>query len=175
VTAEDDVFRKSMRLLAGGVTIVTSAFEDCRSGLTATAVCSLALTPPRILASINVRGDTFGIVRRSRCMSVNLLSVEHERLACRFATQRAMLNEDRFSAGDWVVRRTGAPLLADALAALDCHVTDIIPLDTHALLIGLVEDIIFGPPRPPLIHFESQYTSVLGAIPEQLARTPARQ
>ncbi len=169
MTAEDDIFRKSMRLLAGGVTIVTSAFEGRRSGLTATAVCSLALTPPRILASINIQGDTFGIVRRSRCMSVNLLSVEHERLARRFATHRAMLNEDRFSAGDWVKRSTGAPMLADALAALDCRVTQIIPLDSHAILIGLVEDILFGPPRPPLIHFESQYTSVLSAIPEKLA------
>jgi len=51
-------------------------------------------------------------------------------------------------------RTTGAPLLADALAALDCRVTEIIPLDTHAILIGVVEDIIFGPQRLPLIHFE---------------------
>ena len=169
MTADDDLFRKSMRLLAGGVTIVTSAFEGCRSGLTATAVCSLALSPPRILASINVQGDTFGIIRRSRCMSVNLLSLEHERLARRFSTRRAMLNEDRFGAGTWVIRCTGAPVLADALAALDCRVTEIIELDSHAILIGLIEDIVFGPPRPPLIHFESQYTSVVGAIPEKLA------
>src|SRR6059058_3106362 len=110
-----------MRLLAGGVTIVTSAFEGRRSGLTATAVCSLALSPPRILASINVQGDTFGIINRSRCMSINLLSLEHERLAHRFATKRAMLNEDRFGLGDWREGATGAPVLADALASLDCR------------------------------------------------------
>lgn len=166
--AEDDIFRQSMRLLAGGVTIVASGFEGNRSGLTATAVCSLALTPPRILASINVQGDTYGLVRRSLCMSVNLLSLEHERLARRFATKRAMLNEDRFGAGAWVQRVTGAPVLADALAALDCRVTDIIPLDSHALLIGVVEDVVFGPARPPLIHFQAHYTSVLDAAPETL-------
>lgn len=158
-----------MRLLAGGVTIVASSFDGARSGLTATAVCSLALAPPRILASINVQGDTFGIVSRSRCMSVNLLSLEHERLALRFATKRAMLNEDRFGAGEWVQRVTGAPVLADSLAALDCRVTEIIPLDSHAILIGVVEDVIFGPARPPLIHFDTQFTSVLNAIPERLA------
>jgi flavin reductase (DIM6/NTAB) family NADH-FMN oxidoreductase RutF len=168
VPAEDDIFRQSMRLLAGGVTIVASGFEGNRSGLTATAVCSLALSPPRILASINVQGDTYGLVRRSMCMSVNLLSLEHERLARRFATKRAMLNEDRFGAGAWVQRVTGAPVLADALAALDCRVTDIIPLDSHALLIGVVEDVVFGPARPPLIHFQAHYTSVLDAAPETL-------
>ncbi len=167
--AEDDIFRKSMRLLAGGVTIVASAFEGNRSGLTATAVCSLALTPPRILASINVQGDTYGLVARSRCMSINLLSLEHERLARRFATSRTMLNEDRFGVGDWVAGCTGAPVLADALAALDCHVSDIIPLDSHAILIGLVEEVRFGPQRPPLIHFESHFTSVMNAVREHLA------
>ena len=169
MTAPDDTFRTSMRLLAGGVTIVASAVDGVRSGLTATAVCSLALSPPRILASINVQGDTYGIVTRSRCMSVNLLSLEHERLARRFATKRAMLNEDRFGAGEWTVCVTGAPVLSDALAALDCRVTEIIPLDSHAILIGVVEDIIFGPARPPLIHFEAQYTSILNAVPEGLA------
>ena len=168
--AEDDIFRKSMRLLAGGVTIVASAFEGNRSGLTATAVCSLALTPPRILASINVQGDTYGLVARSRCMSVNLLSLEHERLARRFATSRTMLNEDRFGVGDWVAGCvTGAPVLADALAALDCHVSDIIPLDSHAILIGLVEEVRFRSARPPLIHFESHFTSVMNAVREHLA------
>jgi flavin reductase (DIM6/NTAB) family NADH-FMN oxidoreductase RutF len=168
VAAEDDIFRQSMRLLAGGVTIVASSFEGTRSGLTATAVCSLALTPPRILASINIQGDTYGLVRRSRCMSVNLLSLEHERLARRFATHRAMLNEDRFGAGVWVQRITGAPVLADALAALDCRVTEIIPLDSHAILIGMVEDVMFGPARPPLIHFQAHFTSVLDTAPEKL-------
>jgi len=168
VAAEDDIFRQSMRLLAGGVTIVASSFEGTRSGLTATAVCSLALTPPRILASINIQGDTYGLVRRSRCMSVNLLSLEHERLARRFATHRAMLNEDRFGAGVWVQRITGAPVLADALAALDCRVTEIIPLDSHAILIWMVEDVMFVPARPPLIHFQSHFTSVLDTAPEKL-------
>ena len=51
------------------------------------------------------------------------------------------------SYGEWKERVTGAPVLADALAALDCRVTDIIPLDTHAILIGVVEDVLFGPRR----------------------------
>ena len=93
-------------------------------------------------------------------MSVNLLAKDHEHLAERFAAKRAALDEDRFIYGEWKERVTGAPVLADALAALDCRVTDIIPLDTHAILIGVVEDVLFGPRRPPLIHFEAGYTSV---------------
>jgi flavin reductase (DIM6/NTAB) family NADH-FMN oxidoreductase RutF len=155
-----------MRLLAGGVTIVASAHEGQRSGMTATAVCSLALSPPRILASINVAGHTYGLVTRSRCMSVNLLAHDHEELAARFAAKRASEDDDRLSQGDWRTLITGAPVLADALAALDCRVCDIIPLDTHAILIGTVEEVLFGPRRAPLIHFEAGYTSVLQRLPE---------
>jgi cob(II)yrinic acid a,c-diamide reductase len=61
---------------------------------------------------------------------------------------------------------TGAPILADGLAALDCRVTNIIPLDTHAILIGEVQDIVFGPHAAPLIHFEAAYTSILAAHSE---------
>ena len=159
--AEDATFRNSMRLLASGVTIVASASHGRRSGLTATAVCSLALSPPRVLASINVQGHTYGLVAESRCMSVNLLAQDHARLAARFAAKRAAEDEDRFVEGVWKTAITGAPMLADALAALDCRVTEIIPLDTHAILIGVVEDIHFGPHRPPLIHFEAGFTSLL--------------
>jgi flavin reductase (DIM6/NTAB) family NADH-FMN oxidoreductase RutF len=154
-----------MRLLASGVTIVATAFEGRRSGLTATAVCSLALAPPRVLASINMRGHTYGLVSESRCMSVNLLAQDHQVLAERFAAKRAAEDEDRFVYGEWKTASTGAPMLGDALAALDCRVTEIIPLDTHAILIGVVEDIIFGPHRLPLIHFEAGFTSIL-APPE---------
>ena len=167
--AEDATFRSSMRLLAGGVTIVTSAFEGQRSGLTATAVCSLALAPPRILVSINVQGNTYQLVARIRCMSVTLLAKDHEQLAERFAAKRAALDEDRFVSGEWKERVTGAPVLTDALAALDCRVTDIIPLDTHAILIGVVEDVLFGPRRSPLIHFEAGFTSVLAPLTESLS------
>lgn len=169
MAAEDSIFRSSMRLLASGVTIVATALDGKRSGLTATAVCSLALSPPRILASINVLGLTYEFVSQSRCMSVNLLAKEHERLAERFAAKRAAVDEDRFALGEWTTRLTGAPMLADALAALDCRVTDIIPLDSHAILIGVVEDVLFGAKRLPLIHFEAGYTSISNAFEESLS------
>jgi flavin reductase (DIM6/NTAB) family NADH-FMN oxidoreductase RutF len=161
LTADDATFRNSMRLLASGVTIVASTFAGRRSGLTATAVCSLALAPPRVLASINMQGHTYGIVAQSRCMSVNLLAHDQQMLAGFFAARRAAEDEDRFAHGAWKQGATGAPMLADALAALDCRVTEIIPLDSHAILIGVVETIVFGPRRAPLIHYEAGYTSIL--------------
>jgi flavin reductase (DIM6/NTAB) family NADH-FMN oxidoreductase RutF len=164
MSADDATFKSAMRLLAGGVTIVATAFEGESSGLTATAVCSLALSPARVLACVNHGGRTYELLSKSRIMSVNLLAVGHEELARRFAAKRASHAEDRFATAEWRTSRTGAPLLADALAALDCRITDIMPLDTHAILVGVVEDIHFGPRRTPLVNFEGGYTSLLAAL-----------
>ena len=166
--AEDTTFRSAMRLLAGGVTIVATTWQGQKSGLTATAVCSLALSPPRVLACVNLAGMTYELLSKSRIMSVNLLAEGHAEIAQRFAAKRAAQTEDRFAGSNWRSSVTGAPLFADALAALDCRVTEIMPLDTHAILIGVVEDIQFGPRRPPLVHFEAGYTSVLSALSETL-------
>jgi flavin reductase (DIM6/NTAB) family NADH-FMN oxidoreductase RutF len=158
--ADDLIFRNAMRLLAGGVTIVATEWEGERSGLTATAVCSLALSPPRVLASVNRSGRTYELIAKSRVMSVNMLSSDHPGLAQRFAKRRESLDEDRFAGADWRERVTGAPVLSDALAALDCRVTDIVEIDSHAVLIGTVEDVLFGPKRAPLIHFDAGFTTI---------------
>jgi flavin reductase (DIM6/NTAB) family NADH-FMN oxidoreductase RutF len=169
MTADDGTFKNAMRLLAGGVTIVATSFEGETSGLTATAVCSLALSPPRVLACVNHAGRTYELLAQSRIMSVNLLAEGHEDLARRFAAKRATQIEDRFANSEWRAAVTGAPLFADALAALDCRVTDIMPLDTHAILVGVVEAIHFGPRRKPLVHFEGGYTSLLCQLADTLS------
>ena len=169
MTADDATFKSAMRLLAGGVTIVATSFNGESCGLTATAVCSLALSPSRVLACVNHAGRTYDLLSRSRIMSVNLLAEGHENLARRFAAKRAGQGEDRFANGAWRTSRTGVPLLVDALAALDCRITDIMPLDTHAILVGVVEDIHFGPRGKPLVHFEGGYTSLLSGLTDTLS------
>jgi flavin reductase (DIM6/NTAB) family NADH-FMN oxidoreductase RutF len=169
MTADDATFKSAMRLLAGGVTIVATSFNGERCGMTATAVCSLALSPPRVLACVNHAGRTYDLLSKSRIMSVNLLAESHEEMARRFATKRAEEVEDRFANCDWRTLKTGAPLFASALAALDCRITDIMPLDTHAIFVGVVADIHFGPRGRPLVHFEGGYTSLLSKLADTVS------
>ena len=155
---EDTEFRHAMRLLAGGVAIIATAHKGQRSGLTATAVCSLAISPARILTCINLKGYTFELLSRSRCMSVNVLAEDHQSTADCFAGKLKMQDcDERFTGGDWRTQVTGAPLLANALVALDCTVAQMTILDTHAIVIGQVERATFGEVRPPLLHFDGAF------------------
>jgi len=169
MTADDATFKSAMRLLAGGVTIVATSFEGENSGMTATAVCSLALSPSRVLACVNHAGRTYELLSKSRIMSVNLLAEGHGEMARRFAAKRAGQSDDRFANSEWRMLKTGAPLFAGAIAALDCRVTDVMPLDTHAILVGVVEDIHFGPRGRPLVHFDGGYTSLLSKFADTMS------
>jgi flavin reductase (NADH) len=159
-----DEFRGAMRLLAGAVTLIGTRFGDERSALTATAVCSLATAPARVLACINISGHTYHILSRSRCMSVNLLAHDQEELAQRFAGRLGARDDDHFARAAWRESVTGAPLLTDALATLDCRVAQMTVLDTHAIVIGTVLEVRLGPWRPPLLYFEGAFTTVLSAF-----------
>ena len=166
-----------MRLLASGVTVIATAHQGRRSGLTATAVCSLALAPSRILACLNVSGYTYELLCRSRRASVNILAEDQQAVADRFAGRAGGADSDsRFAGAEWHNNGAGVPMLAGALASLDCLVVQMSVLDTHAIIIGVVEDATFGPLRQPLIHFEAAYTtSPLPAPPVSLRWTRASQ
>jgi flavin reductase (DIM6/NTAB) family NADH-FMN oxidoreductase RutF len=153
-------FRKAMRLLASGVTVIATAHNGLRAGLTATAVCSLALAPSRILACVNVAGYTYELLSRSRRVSVNILAEDQKAVAERFAGRAGdTCSESRFEGARWRSEESGPPLLVDALAALDCSIAQMSVLDTHAIIIGIVERAVFGPLRQPLIHFDAAYAT----------------
>jgi flavin reductase len=52
---------------------------------------------------------------------------------------------DRFASHDWIEMSTGAPLLANALIALDCRLDRAVDGFSHTILIGIVEQLSCQP------------------------------
>ena len=153
-------FRHAMRELASGVAII--ACRDCEmlNGCTATSLCSLSLTPPSLLVCLNRNSSTLASIRRAGTFSANILAARHQALAERFAGRGGLQGADRFADGDWVSLATGAPILADACAAVDCHVDEIIEKHTHAILIGLVAAVRVEPAAAALLHWRSGFETL---------------
>jgi len=155
-----DRFRDAMRQLAGAVTIITTRSGATKRGLTATAVCSFSVDPARVLACVNLKGGAFPVIAESRCMSVNVLAVDQEELAKRFAGMLGDDDDDRFQYGDWTELQTGAPVLSNGLAAFDCMIDEMLVAHTHAILLGEVKDVLVGIPRGPLLYLDRAFTTV---------------
>lgn len=154
-------YRNVMRHQAGAVTIIAVGSPGTRTGLTATAVCSLTDSPPMVIACVNRKASAHAPIRDVRCFSINLLAQDQHDLAKRFSSKQ-LEGEARFDADAWDTMVTGAPLLKGAIANLDCEVADEHTFDTHSIFIGRVRDARFREDIEPLLYFRGDFWDLKG-------------
>lgn len=145
-------FRAAMRELATGVTIITAGREGARRGLTATAVCSVSAEPPTLLVCVNRSAEGHAAIREHGAFCVNVIAAEHQPLAERFAGRDGARGAARFEHGEWHALATGAPVLADAIAAFDCQLVQAIDAGTHTVFLGAVTATKVSPRRAALLY-----------------------
>lgn len=153
---DSEQLRLAMRQWATGVTIVTSADNGLRHGMTVSSFTSVSLVPPMILVSIERIVRTHQMVSQSGIFGVSILAEGHKKISDRFAG-REFEKEDRFKGIETFTLDTGAPLLLDGLANFDCKVVGQHKAGSHSLFIGLVVAVRLGKPGKPLIYYDRQY------------------
>lgn len=163
INSED--FRDVMRHFPAGVTLVTVKAGDDIHGLTVSAFVSVSPTPPLISVIIDHKGRGYDLLERSNAVfAVNILREGQEELSNRFAFSQ----EDRFAEGNWTTGVTGAPVLEDALAWLDCTVYSRHTAGTHTIYIGEVQaSNVIEPDGAPLVYWNRAYRTVVEAVKEQ--------
>jgi flavin reductase len=77
-------FRKAMRTLASAVSIVSTAHDDRRFGMTATAVCSLSMQPPTLLVCVNQSTSLHHPLLSAGRFCINILHADQDELARTF-------------------------------------------------------------------------------------------
>ncbi len=149
-------YREALRHFPAGVTIVTLRAGDQVHGLTVSAFASVSPEPPLVAVIIDHKHKASALLRMpGTSFAVNVLGEDQAELSNRFAW---MKDEDRFAAGRWTEAATGAPVLEDALAWLDCRIVSEQPAGTHSIYIG--EVVASGVPRPgeaPLVYWNRGY------------------
>jgi 4-nitrophenol 2-monooxygenase / 4-nitrocatechol 4-monooxygenase, reductase component len=148
-------FRRVMGHFATGVTVVTTLRDDgTPCGLTASAVCSVSLTPTQLLVCVEKESDTHACIRERGFFAVNVLADgKGETLARRFATDPV---EEKFRGVAFRVEHSGAPVLDEALAWLDCRVTEACTGGDHTIFMGEVLGADAGE-GVPLLYYRGGY------------------
>jgi flavin reductase (DIM6/NTAB) family NADH-FMN oxidoreductase RutF len=166
-----DAFRSGMRRVSGAVTIVTTrGVNGERRGVTATAVCSLTVDPPAVIACINRETWVGQFAPESRVFCVNVLSRDQTHVAETFAGRTALLAEDRFRIGEWSSRETGSPLLKHSIASFDCDLERSVEFATHVILIGHVRETVLGPENmEPLVYVDGDFTTTAPSVARPVA------
>ncbi|CCK26856.1 Conserved protein/domain typically associated with flavoprotein oxygenases, DIM6/NTAB family [Streptomyces davaonensis JCM 4913] len=153
------LFRTVMASLASGVSIVTTLDkEDEPRGLTCSAVCSVSVDPPLLLASVSNRSGTLRAVLDRAQFSVNILGSQGQMASQLFASGAT----DKFERVRWTPGpATGTPLLAVTVGHAECELHDAVEAGDHTLLIGRVVGGGTAEERFPLTYWRGGYSRLL--------------
>jgi flavin reductase (DIM6/NTAB) family NADH-FMN oxidoreductase RutF len=154
ITSEE--FRDALRRFPSGVTIVTIKAAERIHGLTVSAFASVSPDPPLIAVIIDHRHSAHALLETEGAIfAVNILGQDQFDLANRFAWVK---DQDRFLEGRWMTAVTGAPVLVDALAWLDCAIASRHVVGNHTIYVGQVlASRVPKPDEPPLVYWNRGY------------------
>jgi 3-hydroxy-9,10-secoandrosta-1,3,5(10)-triene-9,17-dione monooxygenase reductase component len=129
-------FRRVLGHWSTGVSIVATMTRDgAPCGLTANAIAAVSLAPLLVLACVERRADTHAALRYTGTFSINILPLGSEAVARRFAGDDTTA---KFDGVPFHVEASGAPVLDDALAWVDCRVHAEYDGGDHTIFIGEV-------------------------------------
>ena len=135
-----NLFRQSMGMFPGAVTLITTGVGEDRRGITATAVCSVSDSPPSLLVCVNRRTATCAGISDSGRFSVQLLDDCSDGIAMAFAGAGKLEGAAKFGIGRWTTTMAGQPRLTTALACLCCRVTTESDSGSHRIFVAEIED-----------------------------------
>lgn len=129
--------KKALRMISYGMYIVTAKSEEEFAGSTVTWLSQASMTPPLVMMALEDESHTFKAVETSGAFVVNMLGTGQKDIAQRFFKHPHVENEKMhgipFKSGV-----TGAPVLLDLPAYVECKVTDIVKRGDHFVVVGEV-------------------------------------
>jgi flavin reductase (DIM6/NTAB) family NADH-FMN oxidoreductase RutF len=147
------VFRETCAHFATGVAVATACASDgSPHGLTISTFTPVSLDPPLVLFCLDFTSSTHATFRTSPVFAINILTEQQKQFSVGFAA----LPEGRFDDLAWYPGETGAPLLPDSLAWLECWVVNRMEAGDHTILVG---QVVTAGSRSgtPLVHFYRDY------------------
>jgi flavin reductase (DIM6/NTAB) family NADH-FMN oxidoreductase RutF len=147
--------RRTLGAFVTGVTVVTTLDSVGQPrGLTANSFTSVSLDPPLVLVCVSGTASSYPAFSACESFAINILAEGQEEISNRFASTRP----DKFADIGWSEVATGAPILDQSLAWLDCRVFRKTIAGDHLILIGRVEDFSCGTSRP-LAYCQGNYVN----------------
>ncbi|PHZ85715.1 flavin reductase family protein [Paremcibacter congregatus] len=160
VTALQENFRQTMRRMAATVSIITTATEDTRLGMTATSVTCVSFEPLSMLVCVHKGSKFHDLMEKSDTFCINLLHQSQENISNHFS--RPGSGEDQFTLGQWSMKN-GLPFLEEAQANIFITVKKVTGFGSHSLFIGEVTDLQYNSDVAPLLYANGNYAGLKAA------------
>lgn len=136
-----------------GATVVTAVHDGRPHGMAVNSFTSVSLAPPLILFCPSKTSDTWPSILQAGQFTVNILASHQDALCRQFAAKGA----DRFSAAELLYTSRGTPVLAEAIAFLECEIATVHEAGDHYVTIGRVLDLGVQQVAPPLVFYQGGF------------------
>ena len=147
-------FRRVMGHVPTGVAVVTAIHEGAPAGLTVGSFTSLSLDPPLVGFTVIREARSWPSIEAAGAFCVNVLAHDQVEL-CRLFSSRETA---KFRGLRWRPAASGAPILEDVLAWVDCDTDRVLDAGDHHLVIGRVRALDVERGVAPLLFYRGGYS-----------------
>jgi len=152
--SDPDWFRQVLGQYPTGVSVVTGIAADGKpAGLAVGSFTSVSLDPPLVAFLPDKRSSSWPRIEPAGRFCVNILAADQEDV-CRVFASKA---RDKFADLAWRPAASGAPILDDAVAWVDCELEAVHDAGDHYIVVGRVTDLDIERPTLPLLFFQGGY------------------
>ena len=161
-TLDGAAFRDCMGRFATGVAVVTTRTPDGEPlGMTVNSVASVSLVPPMVLFSLDRNALSLGGFLAAGRFAVNILGRDQAALSRRFANRSG----EKWRGVETEPGRNGCPLIAGALARIECRTTATHEGGDHIVFLGEVTATSVAAGGEPLLFYRGGYGRFVAGPP----------
>jgi flavin reductase (DIM6/NTAB) family NADH-FMN oxidoreductase RutF len=164
VAAEE--FAAALRQYAAGVCLLTLQDDIDDVGTTVSSVMSVSAVPPLIAVGLAADGYPAELLGEVGRCAVTVLAAEHAIVASRFSSAGRPSARHLLESVPWTrAAGSGAIVLRDGLAALDCRVARLVEAGDHLLALLEVDAVpVLNPDARPLVRLRGRYVDEKGDL-----------
>lgn len=143
-----DAKKTVLRMIPYGIYVLTA--DDGQGNVAAATVnwvTQTAFAPPLLVVGVKADSGTYAAIKAGRHFALNMLGKDQKALAFTFF-RPADVAEGKISGQTYRRGETGAPVLIDALGAVECRVMAIVEQGDHHIVVGEVVQAILERPLP---------------------------
>lgn len=129
--------KKALRKIVHGVYVIGVKQESKINAFTATWVTQVSFEPPLVVVGVRNDGLSHSMIEASKVFVINFLGTGQKPLAQHFL-KPAHLGGEKLAGIRYRLGKTGAPILQEAIAYVECEVREIHPGGDHSIVVGEV-------------------------------------
>jgi flavin reductase (DIM6/NTAB) family NADH-FMN oxidoreductase RutF len=155
---DEAVFRRAMGRFAAGVCVLSARDGNLDHAMTASAVTSVSLDPLLVLVCVETDARFHDVITRVDGWAISVLDGTARPAAQWLSTAGRPLHGQLDRLPHRRGRLTGAALMHQSLATLECRTSAIHPGGDHSIVVGEVLGAEFGPEDSgALLHYRGEY------------------